>query len=337
MTSSGANIMTIIDLFTRRALMPRSALKLLTVACAVLTALGASEAAFARALTAIDYTGMSGNKIQLTLTLDEPIDSPNTFAIQDPARIAIDLPATENQIEQRSTDIGVGAVEGVTTLSANGRTRVVVRLTQLVPYELQTSGNTIRLLVDAPGSMPDADGSTQPGARAAEHAVTDIDFRRTEEGDGRIILSLSDSSASVNIREEGGKIIADFINTSLPEELERRLDVTDFATPVKTIDLRRYGQNVRMVVTPTGTYDQIAYQAGDTFTVELQPVTPEEQEARRAAEGRYSGERLSLNFQDIEVRAVLQLIADLDRKSTRLNSSHVAISYAVFCLKKKNR
>lgn len=302
--------MTIIDLFTRRALMPRSALKLLTVACAVLTALGASEAAFARALTAIDYTGMSGNKIQLTLTLDEPIDSPNTFAIQDPARIAIDLPATENQIEQRSTDIGVGAVEGVTTLSANGRTRVVVRLTQLVPYELQTSGNTIRLLVDAPGSMPDADGSTQPGARAAEHAVTDIDFRRTEEGDGRIILSLSDSSASVNIREEGGKIIADFINTSLPEELERRLDVTDFATPVKTIDLRRYGQNVRMVVTPTGTYDQIAYQAGDTFTVELQPVTPEEQEARRAAEGRYSGERLSLNFQDIEVRAVLQLIAD---------------------------
>lgn len=302
--------MTIIPLFSRRTPARRPAPKLLAVTCALLAALGVSETSWARALTGIDYAGMSGNKIQLTLTLDQPIDEPSTFTINDPARIAIDLPATDNQLKQRSTEIGVGAVEGVTALSADGRTRVVVRLTQLVPYDLQTSGNTIRLLIDAPGSTPVAEGSTRRDLAAAEHTVTDIDFRRTEEGVGRIILSLTDASTPVNIREEGGKVIADFLNTRMPAELERRLDVTDFATPVKTIDLRRYGQNVRMVITPSGTYEQMAYQAGDTFTVELKPVTPEQQEARRAAEGRYSGERLSLNFQDIEVRAVLQLIAD---------------------------
>lgn len=282
--------------------------RLLLAAGVLLTALGASEHAWGRALTGIDYAGMSGNKVQLTLTLDEPISDPSSFAIKDPARIAIDLPATDNRLPQRSVDIGVGAVQGVTAISADGRTRVVVRLTQLVPYDMQTSGNTIRLLLDAPGSLPTAD--TAPSQQTVAHAIEGIDFRRSEEGVGRIIVDLSSPAASVNIREEGGRIIADFLNTSVPDRLERRLDVTDFATPVKTIDLRRYGQNVRMVITPSDTYDQIAYQVGNTFTVELKPVTPEQQDARRREEGRYTGERLSLNFQDIEVRAVLQLIAD---------------------------
>lgn len=302
--------MTITDLFSPKLPKRRSVPKLLVLACATLAVLGTPSPAWARALTTIDYAGLSGNKVQLTLTLDEPIEEPHTFAIKDPARIAIDLPATENRIRQRNTEIGVGAVEGVTTLSADGRTRVVVRLTQLVPYELETSGSVIRLLIDSPGSMPTADEGGASDFAGAAHTITDIDFRRTEEGVGRIILKLTNGSAPVNIREEGGRIIADFLSTSLPAELERRLDVTDFATPVKTIDLRRFGQNVRMVVTPTGTYDQIAYQAGDTFTVELKPITPEQLEARLAEEGRYTGERLSLHFQDIEVRAVLQLVAD---------------------------
>ncbi|HEX5514336.1 MAG TPA: type IV pilus secretin PilQ [Gammaproteobacteria bacterium] len=302
--------MTTIITHSRLSIVRRPIPRLLLAACALLTALGASHQAAARALTGIDFSGTGGNKIQLTLTLDEPIDNPNAFAIKDPARIAIDLPATDNNVKQRSLNVGVGAVEGITTLSADGRTRVVVKLTQLVPYELQTSGNTVRLLIDAPGSAPVADATSQRSTGVAEYAITDIDFRRTEQGVGRIIVNLSSPSTPVNIREEGGKIIADFVNTSVPAQLERRLDVTDFATPAKTIDLRRYGQNVRLVVTPTGGYDQIAYQAGSSFTIELKPVTPEQQEARRSAEGRYSGERLSLSFQDIEVRAVLQLIAD---------------------------
>lgn len=303
--------MTTMNTNLRALATPRSRPGRLFALGVLLFALGASNQAWARALTDIDYSGLSGNKIQLTLTLDEPIEEPNTFAIKDPARIAIDLPATDNRLQQRSMDVGIGAVDGVTALSADGRTRVVVRLTQLVPYDIQVSDNTIRLMIDAPGSVETADETPRPSeAGSSEYAIDNIDFRRTEDGVGRIILDLSSPSAPVNIREEGGKIIADFLNTSLPAKLERRLDVTDFATPVKTIDLRRYGQNARMVVTPTATYDQIAYQSGSQFTVELKPVTPEEQEARRAAEGRYSGERLSLNFQDIEVRAVLQLIAD---------------------------
>lgn len=303
--------MTTMNLTIRASIMQQLRSRRLLAACALFITLGASNPLWARALTAIDYSGLSGNKIQLTLTLDEPIESPNTFAIKDPARIAIDLPATDNRLQQRSLEVGVGAVDGVTALSADGRTRVVVRLTQLVPYDIQTSGNTIRLLIDAPGSVASADDAPQRSeASDSAYAIDNIDFRRTDDGVGRIVLDLSSPSAPVNIREEGGKIIADFLNTSLPERLERRLDVTDFATPVKTIDLRRYGQNVRMVVTPTETYDQLAYQSGNQFTVELKPVTPEQQEARRTAEGRYSGERLSLSFQDIEVRAVLQLIAD---------------------------
>jgi type IV pilus assembly protein PilQ len=302
--------MILTSTFSRASARPRPASRLL-VAGLLLTALGASDSVLARSLTAIDHSILSGNKVELTLTLDEPIQNPNAFAIKDPARIAIDLPATNNALSQKSVDIGIGAVEGINAVSADGRTRVVVRLAQLVPYEMQTSGNTIRLLLDAPGSSPTAErGSRQPAAANAEYSITNVDFRRTESGAGRIVLDLSNPSVPVNIREEGGKIIADFLNTSVPPNLERRLDVTDFATPAKTIDVRRYGQNVRMVVTPTGNYDQIAYQAGDTFTVELRPVTTEERDARRRQEGVYSGERLSLSFQDIEVRAVLQLIAD---------------------------
>lgn len=282
--------------------------RLLPAAGLLLTALVAAEHAWGRALTGIDYVSLSGDRVQLTMTLDEPPGTPHSFAIEDPPRIAIDLPATDNRLPERSIDIGLGAVEGVTAVSANGRTRVVVRLTQLVPYDLQTSGNAIRLLLHAPGSQPPADAA--PAQRGAAAAIEDIDFRRTEEGVGRIVVGLSNPSTAVNIREQGGKIIADFLNASVPDRLQRRLDVTDFATPVKTIDMRRHSQNVRMVVTPGTAYDQIAYQTGNTFTVELKPVVPDRQDARRHEEGRYTGERLSLSFQDIEVRAVLQLIAD---------------------------
>jgi len=260
--------------------------------------------AWAKALTDITYSSLSGNKVIIDLKLDHPAGTPNAFTINDPARIAIDLPDTTAELASKQIDIGIGTVEGVTAVEAGGRTRVVVKLAQLMPYDLQASGNTIRLVLDQPGA------ARETSALAGAFGLTDLDFRRTPEGAGRVVVKLSNPNLPVNVRQEGGKVIADFLNTEVPANLERRLDVTDFATPVQNLDLRRSGNNARLVITPTGDFEQLAYQTGDTFTIEVKPITPEELEQRRINEERYVGDRLSLNFQDIEVRSVLQLIAD---------------------------
>jgi type IV pilus assembly protein PilQ len=260
--------------------------------------------ALAKALTAIEHSGLAGNKVAVTLTLDSAAEEPNVFTVTDPARLAIDLPQTDLAVADRSVDVGVGAVDGITAVQANGRTRVVINLNRLVDYDLETSGNQIRVLLASAGGAAKA----QSSEAGAENSITGIDFRRGEDGAGRVLINLSDPSVPIDVREEGGKVIANFLNTRLPERLERRLDVTDFATPVQTIDVRRFGNNVRMTITPSGNYEEIAYQAGDVFAVELKPVTVEQQQARQQQE--FTGERLSLNFQDIEVRSVLQLIAD---------------------------
>jgi type IV pilus assembly protein PilQ len=282
----------------------RTAAALATALCA----LAFPHFALAKALTAIEHSGLAGNKVAITLTLDSAAEEPNVFTVTDPARLAIDLPQTDLAVADRSVDVGVGAVDGITAVQANGRTRVVINLNRLVDYDLETSGNQIRVLLASAGGATGAAAKAQPSEAGAENSITGIDFRRGEDGTGRVLINLSDPSVPIDVREEGGKVIANFLNTRLPERLERRLDVTDFATPVQTIDVRRFGNNVRMTITPSGNYEEIAYQAGDVFAVELKPVTVEQQQARQRQE--FTGERLSLNFQDIEVRSVLQLIAD---------------------------
>lgn len=276
-----------------------------------------AAAADARSLTDISYATQPGNQVVVSLTFDEPVDAPQSFTISDPARIAVDLAGTSNQVKDRNVSIGVGVVESVSAVEAGGRTRVVVKLSRMIPYDIQTAGNTVRLVLDQHGStaQPAMAGTTTafPSAQtdaAADYSIDKIDFRRTPEGAGQVVVKISDPSLPINIREEGGKVIAEFQNTRIPPDLERRLDVTDFATPIQTIDLRRFGNSVRLVVDSTGNYDELAYQAGDVFVVEVKPLTPEEQEQLRQDQQRYVGERLSLNFQDIEVRSVLQLIAD---------------------------
>jgi len=152
--------------------------------------------------------------------------------------------------------------------------------------------------------------ATAPVTGTGGPGVTNVDFRRGEKGEGRVLIQLSDPTVPVDLHQEAGKVVLDIFNANLPEALSRRLDVTDFATPVRTIDTVRRGNTVRMVIDVTGEYDYVGYQTGNLYTVEIKPTTKEEQEARRRAKVGYTGERLSLNFQDIEVRSVLQLIAD---------------------------
>jgi type IV pilus assembly protein PilQ len=262
-------------------------------------------------LKAVDFAALPGNKAQITLTLSNTAPAPLSFTIDNPARIALDFPNTSNGLTERSQPIGIGMAESMTVVEAQGRTRVVVNLIDMVPYEAHAEGNSIILTVQSAGSEQSAaQAAVSSAAGGATDRLDNIDFRRGEDGQGRVIVSLSNPSIPVDMQQEGDKIVLDFYRAELPQELERRLDVLDFATPVKTIDTYTKGSNVHMVITPMGEYDYIAYQSDNQFTVEVKALTREEVEERKKDEFGYSGERLSLNFQDIEVRSVLQLIAD---------------------------
>jgi type IV pilus assembly protein PilQ len=271
----------------------------------------AADSAPGNTLKSIESAGLPGNKTQITLTLSEAAPAPLSFTIDNPARIALDLPATRNGLGKRSQDVGIGMVDSLTTVEAQGRTRVIVNLVDMVPYEAHADGNKIILTVQSASSELSAAASAASAATGgSKGGIGNVDFRRGEDGQGRVIITLSDPSIPVDLQQQGGKVIVDFYRASLPKELERRLDVLDFATPVKTIDTFTKGENVHMVITPMGEYEYLAYQSDNQFTIEVRELTKEEVEDKKKDEFGYSGERLSLNFQDIEVRSVLQLIAD---------------------------
>jgi type IV pilus assembly protein PilQ len=273
--------------------------------------LSPSLATAGNTLQAVDFSALPGNKAQITLTLTQAAPTPLSFTIDNPARIALDFPDTNNGLTERSQPIGIGMAESMTVVEAQGRTRVVVNLVDMVPYEAHAEGNKIVVTVQGAGSeQTAAQAAVASATGGAEDKLENIDFRRGENGQGRVIISLSDPSIPVDMQQEGGKIVVEFYRTALPQELERRLDVLDFATPVKTIDTYTKGNNVHMVITPMGEYDYLAYQSDNQFTIEVKALTREEVEEKKKDEFGYSGERLSLNFQDIEVRSVLQLIAD---------------------------
>jgi type IV pilus assembly protein PilQ len=264
-------------------------------------------------LQEINYAGLPGNQVQVTFKLSQPVSNPASFTIDNPARIAFDLPATKSELESRSQPIGIGPAKSVTAVEVKGRTRVVLNLFEMVPYETRTQGNEVVVVLGSSTAEPAVSSfGAAPTAAAAPGgaAVTDVDFRRGSQGEGRVLVTLSDPTIPVDMRQEAGKVVVEFKGANLPEELERRLDVTDFATPVELIDTESTRDGVRMEITSTGEYEHLAYQSDNQFTVEIRKTTKEEQEARKKKEFGYTGERLSLNFQDIEVRSVLQLLAD---------------------------
>ncbi|MEA2080321.1 MAG: secretin N-terminal domain-containing protein, partial [Pseudomonadota bacterium] len=267
------------------------------------------------ALQEINFAGLPGDQVQITLKLKQAASIPASFTIDNPARIAFDLPATRSELAKRSQPIGIGPAKSITAVEVKGRTRVVLNLFEMVPYETRADGDQIIVVLGgaatttASAAAP-ARTATAPSTTYAQRAVTAVDFRRGEQGEGRVIITLSDASIPLDMRQEAGKIVLTLKNTSLPEALQRRLDVTDFATPVKIIDTEARGDDIHMKISAIGAYDHLAYQSDNQFTVEIRETTKEEKEERRKQEFGYTGERLSLNFQDIEVRSVLQLLAD---------------------------
>jgi type IV pilus assembly protein PilQ len=293
-------------------------------------AIGLSPAALraqdALRLEAIDVQSLPGQQVELRLRLNGAAPEPMSFTIDDPARISLDLPNTALALQNRRQDANVGPLTTILTAEANGRTRVVLNLNQMVPYQTRVEGDSVYVTIgQAPGAAQQPSFAAQPTPRAApagapaaaavagERAIRNIDFRRGADGAGQVVVELNDPRTTVDVRQEGGRIVVDFQGTTLPQELMRRLDVTDFATPVFTVDALRANRDARLVVTAAAQYDQVAYQSDNIFTLELKPQV--EQEAAQTAgvydeEREYTGDRLTLNFQDLETRAVLQLIAD---------------------------
>ncbi|HEX7027632.1 MAG TPA: type IV pilus secretin PilQ [Gammaproteobacteria bacterium] len=276
----------------------------------------------ANSLKDITFNTLSGNRLQIAIQLAEPATEPLTFTINDPARIVLDLANTKNELSEKMLPIGLGLARSISTAEGKDRTRVVLNMTQLVPYKTEIEGNKIYLTLEnetgSGNNVATAQGGNLPSARIqgaqrspTGRSITDIDFRRGAEGEARIIVGLSNASIPVDVNEEGGKLIVDFRGTQLPDNLARRLDVLDFATPAKTIDTFQYDGNVRLIVSPVDSnFEHLAYQSDDLFTLELKPIPKEIREQQIKEKFGYTGERLSLNFQDIEVRSVLQLIAD---------------------------
>ena len=268
-------------------------------------------------LNDVSFASLAGDRTEVTLTFDGVPPEPKGYTIEKPARIALDLKGVNNALSTKYHSLGVGNAQGLTVVGAKDRTRLIVNLVELVPYASTVDGNKIILLIgssEAPRSASSG-SSSSPSKSSAPRAsmtpkVTDIDFRRGEKGDGQIVLSFSTPKIDVDMSEEGGLIKILLPDAELPEALQRRLDVADFATPVKRIDAMQSDEGVVITIKPEGNYDYLAYQADNQFTISVEELTVAEIENRKKDKFPYTGEKLSLNFQDIEVRSVLQLIAD---------------------------
>ncbi len=271
----------------------------------------ATRAAAPLAIEAITGALHRGSEV-VRIDLSRPLQAlPASFAVQSPARIALDLPGAVNALGRQTVDIQQGHVRSVQVVQSGERTRLVINLKTPVPYALQVDGRSL-LVVMTPAAAPAA-----PAAIPAVFAesrnreafpLKDLDFRRGPDNAGRVIVDLANSQVGVDIRQQGQNLVVEFLKSSLPEGLRRRLDVADFATPVQTITAQQAGDRVRLVIEPRGAWEHSAYQSDTQLVVE---VRPQRATAGSDAQGaRYVGEKLSLNFQNIEVRALLQVIAD---------------------------
>ncbi len=280
--------------------------------------LGASSQVYAQVLLeGISFATLPGEKFEVRMAFSDTPPSPEGYTIENPARIVLDLPGVESTLEQKKHALSFENARSAVVLSTSDRTRLILNMLEMAPYETRTEGNVLTVLVGGDGnvtyqkqaSMVAATSTADNKINAAESSITNVDFRRGEQGEGLISIELSNPSASVDISQVGSDIKLSFFRTELPKSLDRRLDVVDFATPVKEVDASYNGSTTVVSVSAVGEYDYMAYQADNQYVVSVKPLTQDELEEKNAKFA-YVGEKLSLNFQDIEIRSVLQLIAD---------------------------
>ena len=289
--------------------------KLNVIVCAVTVGL-LSSLASAATLQDVSFSSLPGERLEVTLQFDGPPPEPTGYTIERPARIAVDLKDTTSALNARSLPLGSGNAQSMTVVETSDRTRLIFNLIELVPYTTRRNDNALVMIIggdsaDVANDVSGSDGASPVSSSAdAAPALVDVDFRRGAQDEGRVVVRLPSATTQVDLSELGGKIRLTMPDLTVPERLRRRLDVTDFGTPVQRIDTFIEGGSAVIEIRPEGDYDYIAYQSGNEFTVSVERLSEEEAVTRREEKFPYSGDKLSLNFQDIEVRSVLQLIAD---------------------------
>jgi type IV pilus assembly protein PilQ len=266
-------------------------------------------------LESVTYQTATGGAVDVVMQLAEAPTDPKLFTTDSPPRIAVDFDNTRSALEQRRIDVGIGAAVAISAVEAAGRTRVVIELARSAGYSTRLEGNQLIVTVGggASGSIGAAIAAGDPSrVRSGTVAeVSNIDFRRGKSGEGRVLVTFAGDGAGADLRREGSKIIVDLHGVTLPAAQAQRLDVTDFATPVESVETRQTPTGARMEIRASGDFEQLAYQTGSEYVVEISPVKQESEAAKRLKEPEYVGERVTFNFQDIPVRSVLQLIADV--------------------------
>ena len=281
-------------------------------------ALVGSGMAAAQAANSIDQISVirasSGRTVVRFQMKAPPANPPAGFTVQSPPRIALDFLDTANGIGAAQREVGEPALRSLNLIQAGNRTRVVFNLNKPQTFETNIEGNAVLVtLTDQPtptAEVPQVQRFAEAKASDASHTLRDIDFRRGKSGEGRIVVDLSDNSTGIDIRQQGKTLVVDFLKTTVPRNLEKRLDVNDFGTPVVTIDTFPQGNNARMVIEPKGLWEHSAYQTDNRFILEIKAIQEDPNKLTQGTRGGYKGEKLSLNFQNVEVRAVLQVIAD---------------------------
>lgn len=274
-----------------------------------------AEDSGANKIEKVQFSGLPGDRISITVTTTRPLSNPPAgFTIKTPPRIALDFPNVNNGMEKSIISADQGVLKSISLAQAKDRTRMVLNLSKYSDYTTEVRGNETIILLQSNEAAASASGIVTKFAEAKigdqTHTINNVDFLRGKNGEGRVIIDLSDASAGINIREQGKKILVDFVNTDIPATLERRLNVTNFNTPVLYIDALKQGKNVRMVIEPKGNWEQSAYQADKRFIIDVRPIIEDPNKLVQGSKPGYAGEKLSLNFQNIDVRSVLQVIAD---------------------------
>jgi type IV pilus assembly protein PilQ len=276
-------------------------------------------------LEAIDVQPLPGQQVQITMRLSGPAPQPLSFTIDNPARISFDLPGTSLALPSRRIDVHTSGVDSILAAETKDRTRLVMNLDKLVPYDTRVDGNNIVVSLGgsnnasvSTGTAASAVRSSSAIAAAGARAIRSIDFRRSQDGAGRILVRLTDPHTHINLRQVGNQIVVD-LDADLPKNLARRYDSSDFGTPIGSFDATRVGNGTRISINASGDYEQLAYQSDDQYVVEIQPAR--KKDVAQDDKPQYTGERLTLNFQEIETRAVLQLLADASGQNIVVSDS----------------
>lgn len=264
----------------------------------------------------ISFNVMPGDKVELRVKMDSPPPPFKEITTENPARIWMDFDGVSSGLKRKTHSIGVGAARSITAVEAGGKTRLVVNLVEMTPYTSRIEGNELVLTVGhgqataSTGGFSSSNSANQKSEKQSEDDISGIDFRRGEAGEGRIIVELANANVGIDLRQEGRTVLADFIDATISDDLIRKLDVVDFATPAKLISTTQVGGNIRLAIDTLDEFEYLAYQAENTFVIELKPLTVEEVERKKLNEPVYTGDKISFSFQDVSVRAVLSIISE---------------------------